>query len=215
MRPAPLRTTLARLLAAAAVMLASCATTDIADIWKDPGIAQVPFRKILVVFQNADPEVRRDLENVMARDIPGATASHRLFPGRPEGTLEVVKERVRDEGYDSVVIMRLSGVDLEVSNPQGMIRATPAPPPPGTLWGSWDEGWTIVYEPGYLRADAIVHITTRVYGVAQNRLVWSSRTDSLNPRSLRGAIAAAVRENSKAAAKVLNDPTRVRERSAG
>lgn len=201
-----LRCTFAGLVAAFAAALASCSTTGIADVWQDPALSQVPFRKILVVFQNADPGVRRDLEDQMAKDIPGATPSYRLFPGHPEGTLERVKDRVREDGYDSVVIMRLSGVDLEVSNLRGVIRTTPTPAPPGTLWGAWDQGWTTVYEPGELRADAVVHITTRVYAVAHDKLVWSSRTDSFDPRSLRGAIAEAVRENSRAAARALRPP---------
>ncbi|APV52075.1 hypothetical protein BWI17_21840 [Betaproteobacteria bacterium GR16-43] len=180
--------------------LAACATPELTDVYRDPGLSKVAFQRVLVVFQNADPGVRRELEDEMARDIPNATQSYRIVPDRPEsGELEAVKRRVREAGFDSVVLMRLAGVNRQLSAARGAPSQSP------TLWGSWLDGWLVVYEPGYLRTETTVHIATRVYGVAEDKLVWESLSESENPASLRSAIAGTVRANAKAAAAALRE----------
>ena len=63
-----------RLLCGAAIVAtaAGCASTRITSEWRDPALADVPFRKVLAVFQNADPGLRRIAEAEMARAIPNA-----------------------------------------------------------------------------------------------------------------------------------------------
>lgn len=185
----------------AAVIVAGCASTQIVSTWKDPELGRVAFRKVLVVFQHAEPAVRRALEDEMARDIPDAQPAYTLFSDAEVGDLDRVKARVRAEGFDSAVIMRIVSVEREVSYRPGRVHAVPAFY--NEFWGYWGHGWRAVYDPGYLRSDRIVTIATNVYSVGDDKLVWASQSETFNPASLRGAIGEAVRVTSRATGELL------------
>ena len=182
-------------------LAAGCASTEIVHAWKDPDIARVPFRKVMVVFQHPDPAIRRVLEDEMARDIPNSAPAYGMFSDAEVRDMERVKARVRAEGFDSAVIMRVVSVDREVSYRPGRIHAVPGFY--SDFWGYWGYGWSRVYDPGYLRSDRIVTIATNVYSVADDKLVWASQSETFNPQSLRGAIAEVVKVTSRATGEVL------------
>jgi len=187
----------------ALVGIAGCEATRIRSEWRDPSFAQVPFHKVLVVFQHADPGLRRIVEDEMARDVPNATAAYTLFRDEELRDVARVKQRVRELGFDSSVIMRVEGVQHERTYVPGQVYA--APGYAGGFWGNWGHGWTMVYEPGYLRQDRIVRIATNVYAVEPDKLVWASESETFNPTSLRDAIAEVVRVTARAAAKAMHE----------
>jgi len=184
-----------------AAILGGCATTQVTSAWKDPDLARVPFSKVLVVFQNSDPGLRRVLEDEMARDIPNSVPAYTLFSDAEVQDVERVRSRVREQGFDSAVIMRVVTVDREVTySPARMYMV------PGYyrgFYGYWRYGWGTVYDPGYLRTDRIVHIATNVYDVRGDKLVWASHSETFNPGSLRSAIAEVVKATSRATGEAL------------
>ena len=192
------------LLLAAALLAAiagGCASTAIVSAWRDPGLAQVPFRKVLVVFQHADPRLRQQAERTMAANIAGAVPAHAIFSDEEVRDLERVKARVRQEGFDSAVIMRVVSVDREVSYVPG--RAYVVPSYYHGFYGYWGYGWRSVYEPGYMRADRVVTIATNVYSVADDKLVWASQSETFNPASLGNAVHEVVKVTSRATGDAL------------
>lgn len=191
------------LLAAAtiAALLGGCASTQITSAWKDPDLARLPFKKVLVVFQHSDAELRMRLERSMAAEVPNAVPAHAIFSDAEVRDIEAVKKRVRADGFDSAVIMRIVGVDREVSYVPGRLYSVP-----GFyhgFYGYWGYGWRTVYDPGYMRSDRIVTISTNVYSVADDKLVWASQSETFNPTSLRTAVAEVVRVTSKATGEAL------------
>jgi hypothetical protein len=190
------------LIFAAAMLLAGgCASTAITSSWRDPALSSVPFKKVLVVFQHADPQLRQSLERSMAAEIPASVPSHAIFSDDEVRDIERVKARVREAGFDSAVIMRVVSVDRELSYTPGRIYAVP-----GFyhgFYGYWGYGWRSVYEPGYMRADRVVTIATNVYSVNDDKLVWASQSETFNPASLRTAVAEVVRVTSRATGEVL------------
>ena len=190
-----------RWLGGALAVVAGCASTQIVSVWQDAELGGVAFRKVLVVFQHSDPAIRRALEDEMARDIPNAQAAYTLFSDTEVGELDRVKARVRAEGFDSAVIMRIVSVEREVSYRPGRVHAVPAFY--NEFWGYWGHGWRAVYDPGYLRSDRIVTIATNVYSVGDDKLVWASQSETFNPASLRGAIGEVVRVTSRATGELL------------
>jgi hypothetical protein len=193
----------ALLLAAAlfAAVLGGCASTQIVSAWSDPEFSRVPFRKVLVVFQHQDPALRQRLERTMAAQIANSVPSHAIFSDEEVRDVERVKARVRQEGFDSTVIMRLVGVEREVSYMPSRMYAAPAYY--RNMWGYWGYGWTSVYEPGYLRSDRVVRVATHVYGVDADKLVWASESETFNPASLREAVAEVVSVTAKATGEAL------------
>ena len=137
----------------------------------------------------------------MAAEIPNSTPAHAVFSDDEVRDLDRVKARVRQDGFDSAVIMRVVSVDREVSYVPGRLHA--APGLYHGFYGYWGYGWRSVYEPGYLRSDRIVTIATHVYSVAGDKLVWASQSETFNPASLRNAVADVVRVTSRATGEAL------------
>jgi hypothetical protein len=192
------------LLLAAALLAAiagGCASTEIVSAWRDPGLARVPFRKVLVVFQHSDAALRRQAEMTMAADIPNAVPAHAIFSDAEVRDIDRVKDRVRQEGFDSAVIMRVVSMDREVSYVPGRIYTVPGYY--HGFYGYWGYGWRSVYEPGYMRADRVVTIATNVYSVTDDKLVWASQSETFNPGSLRNAVHEVVRVTSRATGDAL------------
>lgn len=194
-----------RVLVALGALLASlaggCATTQIVSAWKDPDLARVPFGKVLVVFQHADPALRERLERTMAAEIRGSVPAHAIFRDDEVRDLERVRDRVRQEGFDSAVIMRIVGVEREVSYVPGRIHLVPSYY--RGFWGYWGYGWRSVYEPGYMRSDRVVTIATNVYSVRDDKLVYASQSETFNPGTLGNAVAEVVRVTSRETGEAL------------
>jgi hypothetical protein len=187
------------LLAIAALIAATaggCASTQLTNVYRDPDLARVPFRKVLVVFQHADPQLRRALERRMAAEIANAVPAHAIFSDEEVRNVDSVRSRLRDQGFDSTVIMRLTGVEREVSYVPGRLYAAPAYY--RDVWGYWGYGWRNVYEPGYLRSDRVVNVATNVYSVVDDKLVFASQSETFNPSSLREVVSEVVTAASRA-----------------
>jgi hypothetical protein len=58
-----------------AAIVGGCASTRITSEWKDESLSRLPLRKVLAVFQSADPGERRILEDQIARAFPNAVPS--------------------------------------------------------------------------------------------------------------------------------------------
>jgi hypothetical protein len=180
-----------------AVIAGSCASTRITSEWKDESLSRLPLRKVLAVFQTADPGQRRILEDQMARELPNAVPSYSVVRDNEVRDIERVKARVRELGFDAILIMRV------VADEQRQSYVPPArwvmPVHYIDLWGYWNFGWTEVYEPGYVRTDRIVRIATTLYSLPDDKLVFASESESFDPASLPKAVA----ETAKAVAKEL------------
>jgi hypothetical protein len=177
-----------------------CASTQITSAWSDPGLASVPFRKVLVAFQHRDPALRATLERRMAAEIPGAVPAHAIFSDEEVRDVVKVRGRLREQGFDSSVVMRIVAVERDVRYVPGSFH--PAPFHRG-FYGYWGYGWAMAYDPGYYRLDRTVVIATNVYSVADDKLVWASESETFNPASIREAVDEVVRVTSKATGEAL------------
>jgi len=86
--------------ALAALVVAGCASTRLTSTWQDPALKDATFHKVLVVFQNADAELR---------------------------DVDRVKARVRELGFDSSVVIRVVGVERQQTYVPPEVYAVPAP----------------------------------------------------------------------------------------
>jgi hypothetical protein len=187
--------------AAVLAALAGCETTQITSVWRDEDLARVAFRKVLVAFQHPDRGLREAAERRMAADIANAVPAHAILSHEEVRDIDIVKARVREHGFDSAIVMRLEAVDREVSYVPGRVYAVPG-------WyhgfyGYWGHGWRMVHDPGYYRTSRVVHMATNVYSVADDKLVWSSRSETFNPASLPHAAEEVLRVTSRATGEIL------------
>ncbi len=84
--------------------------------------------------------------------------------------------KLKNEGYDGVVRMRL--VDVNKST-----RYVPGSYPMyyGSWRGYWRYSWTGFYDPGYYTTDRVCDVEGTVYSLKRNKMIWTANTSTVNP----------------------------------
>lgn len=177
-------------LAIAALALAAvvaCASTQITSTWRDPAIGPVQFRKVVGIALSADGTLRRVAEDEFVRSVGPAVgiAGYAVVPDEELADRDQVRARVQAAGVDGAVVFRLASVETQE-------RWVP-PTMYGNAWGYWGFAAPMVMEPGYMTTDRTAVVETNVYNVADARLVWAARSETLNPRNAQALIDDVVR----------------------
>ena len=98
----------------------SCASsspkTGIQSSWTDPSVDTIRFHKAIVVFMSRDPVMRETVEVQLAGQIGPSRAvpSYTIFGDVDAQDVEAVKRKLRDDGFDAAVVMRLVGNEGDV-----------------------------------------------------------------------------------------------------
>src|SRR3954464_1689951 len=166
------------------LLLGACApNTEVVDSWKDPNLQPRKFNKMLAVFISKDATMRRAAEDEMVHKVPRAVASYSVLPDGIVGDRARVKAWLQRGGYDGVVFLRPVAVDKETTYVPGSSYVVPT----GyrSMYGYWGTGWGYAYDPGYVQQDQVVSVEANVYSVADEKLLWASRTKTYNPESVR------------------------------
>jgi hypothetical protein len=162
--------------------LAGCATTtELTAVWKEPGLQPVRFNKVIVAFQSPDGARRRQIEDLMVARIANATPSYTLITEDDAKNREQARQKVTAAGFDGAVVARFVSSENQQTYVPGSTWWGPAPY--GSMWGYWGYGWGAAYSPGYVVNDQIVTLETNVYSVADDKLLWASRSETFNPSS--------------------------------
>jgi hypothetical protein len=149
-------------------------TTKITKSWTDPSFTPETaqsYKKILVMGLLKDESTRRIAEDKMVAAFKNVTAVQSYSYLQPADTLrDAVEDKLKKDGFDGVVIMRLADVDKTTSYV------------PGTTYGGW-YGYRYG-SPGYYQEDKTFYVETNLYSLPSNKLLWSGTTSSLNPDKL-------------------------------
>ena len=185
----------------AAVLLAGCATTStqLVNSWKDPSAPGTKFNKVLTVCACKDDGMRRTVEDRLAAAIKGSQPSYAVLSDDQLGDRNRTKQALLDGGFDGVVMLRLVSVDKSSTYVPGHAYVVPA----GyhSMYGGWGYGgyaaYGTVYDPGYVREDQLVNFDTNIYRVADEKLLWASRSQTENPSSVNQVIDEIIAETAK------------------
>ena len=185
----------------AVVLLAGCATssTQLTNTWKDPSAPGTRFKKVLTVCACKDDGTRRTVEDRLAAAIKGSEPSYSVLTDDQLGDRERTKAALRDGGFDGVVMLRLVSVDKSQTYVPGSTYVVPV----GyhSMYGGWGYGgyaaYGAVYDPGYVREDQLVNFDTNIYRVADEKLLWASRSQTDNPSSVNEVIDGIIAETAK------------------
>jgi hypothetical protein len=163
------------LLYGAILLLAGCGpSTKIEKTWTDPSFNTATvqsYKKILVMGLLKDESTRRIAEDKMVAAFKNVTAVQSYSYLQPADTIRSeVEDKLKKDGFDGVVIMRLADVDKSVSYV------------PGTGYGGW-YGYRYS-SPGYYQEDKTFYVETNFYSLPETKLLWSGTTSSLNPNKL-------------------------------
>jgi len=170
----------------AAFLVSGCATTTLVSSWEDPAYTQ-KIDKILVLGMSKNEGIRTKYEHTLANAIKaqGAQAmpAAAYLPSDAEPTRKSVEEAIAGKGFDTVLVTRLISATTEQRYVPGTPYVVPAPYYRG-FYDYYLNTFPIVYSPGYIVNDKIVHLETNVYDLETGKLVWAVVSESFNPDNL-------------------------------
>jgi hypothetical protein len=173
---------LAGALLGVAVAAQGCASTEMTSTWTDPAAKGAGLSKIAVVCMSKDDGMRRMAEDAAAAQMPVAQAvpSYQVLGDVDLHDAQAVQRKLESQGFQGVLVMRLTRVDEQV---------TPVGGPYGTFDGYYAWADPMVYGPGYLETDTIVHVISNLYSLKdQGKLIWSGMSKTFDPASAKAVV---------------------------
>jgi len=163
-------------------LLAACSpTAQIQKSWSDPSITAgsvKAFKKILVVASLKDEASRRVAEDKMAASIKVPTVKSYNYPPANGTDEKLMYEQLTKDGFDGILVMRLTDIEKSTSYV------------PGATYGVY-RGYHYA-DPGYYQENKTFVVETDAYSLAENKLIWSIATATMNPTKLDKSIDAII-----------------------
>jgi hypothetical protein len=163
------------------LVMAACASSgQLVQSWKDPSVKKLDFERVVAIAMVEDGPTRRLAESEMARIIgPDAVPGSQVIPEEELRDIDKVKARLKSEGFDGAITMRLVDAQTEIRDEQD-----PLPTSYYTIWGYY--GFVSIAErgPAYTTLDSKLQIEVNIYSLESEKLLWSGTTETLQPRLL-------------------------------
>jgi hypothetical protein len=155
--------------------LAACAMTRFKSTWQEPSASPITLsgQKVAAFVLAASETTRRAAEDALAQELSArgaqGVASYTLLPSLEPRDPEATRQKLEQAGVEGAVTMRVVGRDT---------RTTYTPP---TFVGYYR---VASIDAGSVRTDTLVSVETRVYSVAQDKLLWAGESVTTNPTKL-------------------------------
>ena len=166
-------------------VMAACAetTTSIEQSWSAPGRAS--FERVVALYDDSGTSgsttVRRTAEDKLVLQLRAqgvqAFSAHATLSDPEIKDLETTKARLRDSGYDGLIVMRPISTEQRVEYYPGY----------NGYWGGgyWGDPWYGGYWGGYYDTTTIVRVETTAYSLPNNKLVWSTLSATVDADNTR------------------------------
>jgi hypothetical protein len=187
----------------ALVALAACnkdkTETSMPLTYRNPGYEETVFKKLLVIGVSESDEGRKLFEDTFAKTLTSAgttaTPSYAILPQSEQLSEEQISKAIQGDGYDGVLITQVLSVDEAQEYVEGKSH-TVAPRNMGYsggygyygYYGFYSGGFATVHQPGYFKTHTSFRLETNLYSVANDGLVWSGQSDTVNPESLENVV---------------------------
>lgn len=177
------------LIAGAALLLASCATsTQFNAQWLNPEAGnRLPVRNVLVIGISRDSTARRIYEDAMVAQLAArgvkAQPAYKSLPQDGPAPQSAIEKAVRDAGADAVLVSRTVSVTNEVRVSPGMVMGPPAGFGWGGFYGFYHGMWSSAYAipPNVYTVQNVV-VDTRLFDAKDFMVLWSG-SSTTNPTS--------------------------------
>lgn len=160
---------------ATVLTLAACSSTHITSSWRGPASGPVRFERIAALALVANETSRREAEDEMVEQIRHGTAvqGYTLFQPKELEDPEAVKAKLREGGFDGVLVLRLVGIEKDLS----WSRDDP-PASHYSFTSYYRMAGPTAYDAGYLKETKVVRVETSIYSLAKDELVWACLSDT-------------------------------------
>jgi hypothetical protein len=143
-----------------ALGFAACATTSVKAVWKDEAYQNQP-KKVLVISMFKNETARRMVEDEFRKHLRyrgiDSAPGYEVFPGSELPTKETIVEKVRSDGFDSLLLIRL----IDTRTEQRTITTGPT-----------------TYAPAHYGMPMTGYVQSNFYDAATERLVWTATSDT-------------------------------------
>jgi len=157
-----------------------CTSTRVERSWRDPLVTVdlSQLNKVMVVALLKNEGTRRSTEDELCALLKGKGVPSYLYLTKDikEENEGSIRDRIKSEGFDGYIIMRLVDVDKELKWVPGQY-----PLFYGRFWGYYWNYWGAFYNPGHYETTKTYRIETNVYSIKRDKLIWSGITKSVDP----------------------------------
>lgn len=176
--------------------------TKLISVWSDPSVPIISGKKVLVVFQDKDVEKRRVVETEMAKTIKGAELGVMLLPEQEMlKNTEATRFQLKRKQIAYVVVMRFNGTVPQLNYKEsGVYKEQADMGRVDGMYGYWNNGWKDAYRSESVTKTnkTIAQLETKVFDVATEKLLWSSKSQTINPVNADEAIGSVLKANADA-----------------
>lgn len=159
------------------------ARTKIVHRWVLTDQPMPKFRKILVIAVLENYLIRQEfedeMERLLARSNIEGIRSHMVLPPRNEMMEGELKQRIKEAGYDAVLVIRPKAFRKETEE-VGTKTIYMPPMAYQSFWPYWDMAFKQFSAKGsYLKENTIVSAEFNLYRTNDETLLWSGETDTV------------------------------------
>jgi hypothetical protein len=180
------------LLLALLLALTGCTSAKVREVWRDEAYQGRP-KSVLVIAIMGNATVQRTFESEFAKRLKGSgIGAVERFRVLPEGTSlegdqgrDAVVAVIKEQGFDAVLITRITGRRSDVRDIPGMTITTGYGYPYGS-YGAWG-GYTAVVgsfpdgaaptTQGYSHESKFLDIETHLFDTRAEKLIWAVRSE--------------------------------------
>ena len=173
-----------------AVILISCSTSNkITNSWKNPEatLESVKFQTVAVFAMVKNPDMRRDVEEAIASQMPNTIAvpSYKMITNDELAEIDAVKQKLKERGMEGALVLSVRNVNQKTSYySSGMY-----PSAYYTFGGYYNYAWNYMYDPFiYSNTNVYVDLEILIYSLKNDQLVWYGESTSVNPKGIQETI---------------------------
>jgi len=187
------------IIAAAALAACSKTKTSIPQSYRNPGYEQTVFKKLFVIGVAENQESRQAFEDAFAKAITdeggAAQSSWSVLPQGEQLTEDEIRAAMAAGNFDGVLITRLLSVDKDqeytpastYNNPRTRYYSGGGGMYGYGFYGFYGTTYAQVHEPGYFETSTTIRLETNLYSAANDGLVWTGQSDTVDPESIPDA----------------------------
>jgi hypothetical protein len=186
LKPAIMKNVLFKIAIVLPILLTSCSSTTIVNSWKDPNtkIHSNQWNKILVVAMLKNETESRKAEDEMVTYLKGKGTTSYTYLERNKANFddEELRKKMRIDGYNAAITMRLIDVDKEKVYVPGQSYLYPSYYK--SFGRYYHRNWAFYTSPGYYVVTKKFLIETILYSINEDKIIWSGITETYNPNGV-------------------------------
>lgn len=167
------------------IFFSSCSANRLLSSWTEDTQDHYNLGKVLVVGVAIDETKRRIYEDTFVSSLTEldvlAVPSYTVCKQAIEPSTEGLKEVVEKTGADAVLITHLVGKNEESYSPPTQQSSSVASHFSHGLYRYYPAIYRSVYAPGNYSVTTKVILETNLYDVQTEKLIWSARSESIDP----------------------------------